>query len=72
MVKGPRMHKSFSLAFYFKCFLKLFFFSCLSIACTNIWLGIHFGILKNWKLFFKKFLIKMALSKIDSFNFGNS
>jgi hypothetical protein len=48
------------------------FFSCLSIACINTWLEVYFGIKKIGN--FKKFvlLIKMALSKIDSFNFENS
>jgi hypothetical protein len=44
----------------------------MSIACTNIWLEVYFRIKKID--FFKNFvfLIKMALSKIDSLNFENS
>jgi hypothetical protein len=49
-----------------------YFFSCLSIACTNIWLEVYFGIEKIKKIKNKKLLILMALSEIDSLNFGNS
>jgi hypothetical protein len=46
-------------------------FSCLSIACTNMWLEVYIGITK-WKLLKFVFLIKMAPLGINNFNFGNS
>jgi hypothetical protein len=46
-------------------------FSCLSIAYTNMWLEVYIGI-KKWKLLKFVFLIKMAPSGINNFNFGNS
>ncbi len=53
-------------------FTTIYIYICMSIACTNIWLEVYFRIKKID--FFKNFvfLIKMALSKIDSLNFENS
>jgi len=46
MVKEPKTTKSFFWALFVKCFHNYNFFSCLSIACTNIWLEVYLGILK--------------------------
>jgi hypothetical protein len=74
MFKETKTNKSFFLAFYFKCChnydKKL---SCLSIACTNIWLEVYFGILKIQNCSKFVLLIKMAPLKIESqVNFGKS
>jgi hypothetical protein len=48
MKKEPKTTKSFSWVLCFKCFHNYnFFFSCLLVACINIWLEVYFGILKN-------------------------
>jgi hypothetical protein len=46
-------------------------FSCLSIACSNIWLQVYLGISKKFKNLKFTFLTKIALKKIN-INFGNS
>jgi hypothetical protein len=47
MVKEPKIAKSFFQALFIKCFHNYnFFFACLSIACTNVWLEFYFEILK--------------------------
>jgi hypothetical protein len=72
MAKEPKITKSFSWALYFKFFhnYKLLLFSCVSIACTNIWFEVYFGIFIFEIV--KKIKIKMAPSEIGSLNFGNS
>ncbi len=50
----------FFWALFVKCFHNYNFFSCLSIACTNIWLQFYFGIFEIEKFWKFIFLIKMA------------
>ncbi len=73
MVKERKVAKSCFRALSFKCFhIYNFFPSHLSITYFNIWFEIYFGI-KKWKLLkFCVHIIEMALSRINSFNFGNS
>jgi hypothetical protein len=44
--------------------LQIISFSCLSIACFNIWLEVYLGILKSKKIENYIFLIKMAPLKM--------
>jgi hypothetical protein len=61
MVKKPKTTKSFFGALFIKCFHNYeFFFSCLSIACSNIWLEVYLGIKKIGKFYNFINLIKMA------------
>ncbi len=73
MVNEPKITKSFSWALYFKCFhnYELLIFHVYQLHALIYGLKFIFEV-KNWKLLKFVFLIKMALSKIDNFNFGNS
>jgi hypothetical protein len=54
MVKKPKVTNHFPKPFLLYMFTTIIYlFSCLSIACTNIWLEVYFGIkkLEVWKSF---------------------
>jgi hypothetical protein len=73
MVKEPKTTKSFFWALFVKCFIIINYYSFMFITvCFNIWLEVYLGILKIGEKLKFIFIIKMAPSKFDRLNFGNS
>jgi hypothetical protein len=71
LLRSKKQPNQFFGPFTLSVFTTIIFLSCLSLACTNIWFEVYFGIKKSLIIIFK-ILIKMAPSKIDSLNFENS